>query len=208
MDKSEAGKLGQAKAREKLRALDDARLLTAQAKYEAENKHCPQCGTRISFEKRENTYCNSSCKAKQLNVTRKTKNAREIRLCSCGNKPSGYNLYCDPCIDVGRNHDFHRVMSSIGAKSDKARRAYLLRTRPHQCQYPGCGITTWLGQPVPLEMDHTDGDSDNNTEENLRLLCPNCHALTPTHKGKNKNRGKVSSRQATRNQRYADGLTY
>lgn len=48
-----------------------------------------------------------------------------------------------------------------------------------------CGITEWQGQPVPLELDHINGDRWDNRLENLRILCPNCHALTPTNSGKN-----------------------
>lgn len=48
-----------------------------------------------------------------------------------------------------------------------------------------CGLTEWLGQPIPLELDHIDGDSTNHSLENLKILCPNCHALTPTYRGKN-----------------------
>lgn len=43
---------------------------------------------------------------------------------------------------------------------------------------------------VPLEIDHIDGDSENNIESNLRLICPNCHALTPFYKNMNKGRGR------------------
>lgn len=39
---------------------------------------------------------------------------------------------------------------------------------------------------IPLEVDHIDGNYKNNAEENLRLLCPSCHALTATYKGANK----------------------
>ncbi len=42
----------------------------------------------------------------------------------------------------------------------------------------------------PLEIDHIDGNSENNTEENLILLCPNCHALTTTHKNHNFGKGR------------------
>ena len=48
-----------------------------------------------------------------------------------------------------------------------------------------CANVEWLGRPIPLELDHVDGNRRNNQLYNLRLLCPNCHALTPTYRGKN-----------------------
>ena len=56
----------------------------------------------------------------------------------------------------------------------------------HQCQ--GCNRKTWQSKPIPLELDHIDGNNKNNNLKNLRLLCPNCHALTPTYRGKNKSK--------------------
>lgn len=53
-----------------------------------------------------------------------------------------------------------------------------------------CGLDQWMGKPIPLELDHIDGNHYNNNLSNLQLLCPNCHAQTPTHAGKNK--GKAS----------------
>ncbi|MBI4457365.1 HNH endonuclease [Candidatus Uhrbacteria bacterium] len=39
---------------------------------------------------------------------------------------------------------------------------------------------------LPLELDHINGDANDNQLENLRILCPNCHSLKPTHRGLNK----------------------
>lgn len=54
--------------------------------------------------------------------------------------------------------------------------------REHRCAT--CSGIEWLGGPIPLEIDHIDGDRENNTLANIRLLCPNCHALTPTYRGR------------------------
>jgi len=50
-----------------------------------------------------------------------------------------------------------------------------------------CGLTEWLEHPIPLEIHHVNGDRWDHSLDNLRLLCPNCHALTATYRGKNKN---------------------
>lgn len=49
-----------------------------------------------------------------------------------------------------------------------------------------CKRNKWQNKPIPLELDHIDGNNKNNNLNNLRLLCPNCHALTPTYRGRNK----------------------
>ncbi|MCZ9349725.1 HNH endonuclease [Streptomyces mutabilis] len=52
-----------------------------------------------------------------------------------------------------------------------------------------CGVeAVWLGEPLPLEVDHIDGNWRNNRLENLRMLCPNCHSATDTYRGRNKGR--------------------
>ncbi len=54
-----------------------------------------------------------------------------------------------------------------------------------QARCERCGGTEWNGQAIPLELDHINGRRDDNRLENLRLLCANCHAQTPTYRGRN-----------------------
>lgn len=55
--------------------------------------------------------------------------------------------------------------------------------KEYKCE--NCGLTEWMGQPIPLELHHKDGNHHNNTIDNYSLLCPNCHALTDSYRGKN-----------------------
>lgn len=61
-----------------------------------------------------------------------------------------------------------------------------------------CGQETWLDHKIPLEVNHKDGNSENNTSENLELLCSNCHAITPNFKAKNKGNGRQKRRERER----------
>jgi len=55
-----------------------------------------------------------------------------------------------------------------------------------------CGINNWNGKEITLECDHIDGNPHNNTKDNLRLLCPNCHSQTDSYKAKNIGNGRKS----------------
>lgn len=53
-----------------------------------------------------------------------------------------------------------------------------------------CKNTEWLGNKIPLELHHKDGNKQNNSIENLLLLCPNCHYFTENYKSKNRKTSK------------------
>lgn len=84
---------------------------------------------------------------------------------------------------------------SIFTKYDVPQRTEKFRTtlitlRGHQCEC--CKLTTWLEQPINLELHHRDGDKSNNELDNLQLLCPNCHSYTDNYGSKNKNHQDIS----------------
>jgi hypothetical protein len=70
----------------------------------------------------------------------------------------------------GRWHLKARLLAS-GLKQDRCER---------------CGISTWRGEPLVMALHHESGDPNDNRLENLRLLCPNCHGLTPNFGGRNR----------------------
>lgn len=67
-------------------------------------------------------------------------------------------------------------------RSPNLLRMRFLKYVPFACAI--CGISEWLGQPAPLQVDHINGVNNDNCLANLRLLCANCHAQTDTYGGR------------------------
>lgn len=71
-------------------------------------------------------------------------------------------------------------------------KTYLFKKFNNKCARCGWGEKNIYTGKIPLEVEHIDGDYMNNAENNLTLLCPNCHSLTSTYKGANWNKGRKS----------------
>jgi Zn finger protein HypA/HybF involved in hydrogenase expression len=73
--------------------------------------------------------------------------------------------------------------------------SYMLKIRLFKANLkaPKCALCDWSQKTsdgrLPLELDHINGDRHDNRLKNLRILCPNCHSLQSTHRGKNRSKG-------------------
>jgi hypothetical protein len=72
---------------------------------------------------------------------------------------------------------------------------YVLEKQNKKCAI--CDIDTHNGLPIVLELDHINGNFADNTEDNLRCICPNCHSQTSTYKAKNKGNGRPNRKKET-----------
>ena len=120
---------------------------------------------------------------------------RPIQFCEqCGSKLEGRNKerFCSQkCHGGYRSGQRAKRLDSLkdlGGVSVQARRSYLIAKLGRRCSL--CGITEWKGQPVPVILDHIDGDPTNHLRNNFRIICPNCDAQLPTYTGRNRGNGR------------------
>jgi hypothetical protein len=127
-------------------------------------------------------------------------------------------LNCDTDISDKRNSKFcsNQCQADYGWKIKKEEilisgkvekynpnllKRYLKELHGHKCEI--CKNTEWMGQAIPLILDHIDGNPENHVLTNLRLICSNCDAQTETFAGRNRGNGRFNRRQ-----RYKEGKSY
>lgn len=86
-----------------------------------------------------------------------------------------------PLVPAKSLSDILRKGSNVQSYKLK-KRLFAEGLKDKKCE--SCTLTKWLEKQIPLELDHINGDASDNRIENLRILCPNCHALTETYRGK------------------------
>lgn len=95
------------------------------------------------------------------------------------NKGKTYHIKARPAIEL------ILVKGSAVQSFKLKKRLYESGLKSPQCELCGWAERSIDGR-IPLELDHINGDHSDNRFENLRILCPNCHSLQPTHRGRNK----------------------
>lgn len=104
-------------------------------------------------------------------------NCNKIDRCRCGT----VNKFCgNKCQQIYKweYETKPRIESGLGVGHTTLKK-YIVEKFGNQCSK--CGqLPIWNDELLTLQLDHIDGDSDNNFPNNIRLLCPNCHSQTHT----------------------------
>ena len=165
-----------------------------------EKKICKQCGEEITG--RGTQFCSQSCNATYQN---KSRIKRVEKPClACGTLTTN-SKYCNPnCLqDYKRDQRFKLIEEGDITLDTRQYKKYLIHKYGEKCMECGWSEVNPYSGKIPIELEHIDGDASNNSLDNLRLLCPNHHALTPTYKGLNTGNGRHYRRV-----RYQEGKSY
>lgn len=171
--------------------------------YIKKPKYCKNCGKVLPFEKRNNDFCNRSCSASYNN---KLKDGQKIETkIKISYKIRGIDkteiTEEDIAAFISKQEDKKRKTNEEKIREWKSGinfvrgatqvpsfiKKYLFEKYDNRCQVCGWGEMNQKTHTIPLQIHHVDGDCTNNLEDNLQLLCPNCHSLTDTYGILNKN---------------------
>lgn len=194
---SEAGRLGALAAAETIAAKKQKRI----EDWNNNPKLCKFCQTPITYENRRNDFCNHSCAANYHNESRMGFTLAEDKVFNClhcGKEFEANGMaehkYCsrDCMMDFWWKETKIELLK-LGVDNSAANRTgkkYLIELHQGKCQI--CNKSEWQGQPMPLVLDHISGNPYDNSLTNLRVICHNCNAQTPTFTGRNKGNGRVA----------------
>lgn len=170
-------------------------IAKAKDKFFKEGKRCVECNKHLSYKQRRNKFCGHPCSASFTN--RKIHNPQWNTVCAFCSKnlpEKTKRTFCSlKCYWEKKYFSYvsdwkEGKVSGVSPNGNvvPSIRRYLLEKKGIKCWSCGWAEVNMYSKRVPLEVDHIDGDCWNNLEDNLRVLCPNCHSLTPTFRGLNK----------------------
>jgi hypothetical protein len=151
---------------------------------------CNKCKMQLCYEKRQYFYCSRKCSSIINNEKRSIDRFCLTCKIKIKNKKNAKKYCSHSCQQVAQRKEIWKNIEEgkYVKQHGKTIRDYLFSHREAVCEI--CKLDMWQNQKIPLDVDHIDGDANNNLPSNLRLICKNCHALTPTFGNKNRGKGR------------------
>lgn len=153
---------------------------------------CENCSADHDGKYGSGRFCSQKCsrgfstKAKRVEINQKVSNSLSGRP---GKKRGGFT-FDRAAIEKAaatkkRNYEAKAAATPVANLSKKLKKKRILEEQGYRCIL--CGIEQrWNNQPLAFHLDHVNGDRRDNSRENLRMICPNCHSQTETYCGRNK----------------------
>jgi hypothetical protein len=204
MNRSESGRLGGIKSGYFQKQKHEKYV----ENYLKNPKYCKTCGKQITYNKRRNDFCSSSCSARfnNIGISRNTGNGKNAEYLFYGK-----DVECIFCGQITKNKKYcsykcHRAAKWQATKelmeknnallptncgygyNPRIAKKYLAETRGYKCAI--CAYSEWRGEPIPLILDHINGNPEDHRLENVRLVCGNCNMQLPTFAGRNIGKGR------------------
>lgn len=182
--------------------------------YVKEKKYCLECNNEINYGDYRKKFCNHSCAADYNNRQRGYKIGKFKKDlndgCKMCKKEIGYRIkFCsNDCYSKYNYLEYIKRWKNGEEDGSRGKdgirsyiRIYLFDKYYNKCCECGWNKINKKTNKIPLQIDHIDGDHKNNKEDNLRLLCPNCHSLTETYGALNRGNGREGRREYRNNKK-------
>lgn len=147
-------------------------------------KKCPKCNNDFDSSSKwgEKKFCSRKCANSRV-FSEESKKKKSIAL---KGRPQPFNkTHTEKWKESIRKTALEKYLNTPFDKLGmENRRRRVIEEQNFCCAK--CGISEWQGYKITLELDHKDGNNANNKRDNLEGLCPNCHSITDTWRGRNK----------------------
>jgi hypothetical protein len=178
------------------------------------SRACYECDIAFNYRQPGQRFCSKSCSARNSNRVspKRIKTGERANDMCCVYCAIELNDHQFKFCSIDHQQSFYRAKrlaewletgkGCIGNDKSHYIRQYIYEQQNNCCAI--CQMSNeWQGKEIVFVLDHIDGNSGDNSRDNLRLVCPNCDSQLPTYKAKNKGNGRHSRRQ-----RYQDGKSF
>lgn len=156
--------------------------------------NCEKCGKEIDGSFGTGRFCSRKCANSRTfseEARRKKSDANIKRYIEKGSWGGLLpNLTEEQRREIGnKRREFYKkelLESDFATLSEMRKRKRVILEQENKCFE--CGLKEWRGKKLTLEMEHKNGNHKDNNRDNLIAICPNCHSITLTWRGRNKSK--------------------